>query len=1169
MSIRVALHHQTTYRFARPVRVFPHFVRLKPAAHSRTRIEAYSLTVTPPDHFLNWQQDPFGNHLARLVFPNPTDELSITVDLVADMTAINPFDFFVEDYATHYPFTYPEQLARDLTPYLRRVAADSDGSLADTPDDETTQPTGPSPVAPVADDVVDAWIAEHLAPKGLTDGSTGIVDFLVAVNQAVRDSVNYTTRLEVGIQTPQETLDKALGSCRDSAWLLVSVLRRFGIAARFVSGYLVQLKSDYVPLDGEPSGPEADFTDLHAWTEAFVPGAGWIGLDPTSGLLAGEGHIPLSATPEPQSAAPIQGATEVVDVEFAFANEVTRIHEDPRVTAPYTAEQAEAIDALGAAVDERLREGDVRLTMGGEPTFVTAGDTSKPEWESAADGEEKRALAARLTERLANRWAPGGIVHHGQGKWYPGEPLPRWQSEICWRTDGEPLWQDHTLLDHPFLPAREPADVEALARALAAELGIGEDHLVPAYEDAAQAAIDEARLPAGDRPALDEDPVAVVDADPDGAPAGWVLPLFVHPDGEGWATTHWRPRRKALYLVPGDSSLGYRLPLGSLAWGEAPDITHNHDGDETRELPTDPWTGPARVVPIDTAPRTALGIQQRDGHVFVFLPPLDRLDDGVRLLAAVERAAASTGIPVVLEGYRLPSEGRLQSLSVTPDPGVIEVNVQPTSTWAELKELTTTLFADARHSGLATEKFDLDGTHTGTGGGNHITLGGASVKDSPFLRRPDLLRSLVTYWQWHPGLSYLFTGKFIGSTSQAPRVDEGLAETLYDLELAFQELDAIARDPEIEHDVAKVVHDDWTLGETPDERVERQRRTQPWLVDRLLRHLLTDLTGNTHRAEFCIDKLYSPDSRTGRLGILEMRGFEMPPHAEMSLMQAALVRALVARFWESPVEGPLVRWGTRLHDRFLLPAFVAGDVREVVAELNDHMADWPGAPRFDERWLEPFLEFRFPRLGEVRIGDVELELRQAIEPWQVLGEEVSLGGTARFVDSSVERVQVSAVGLTEGRHVLTCNGVPVPMTPIATTGWGVGRDATSGARVGGVRFRAWNPPSAMHASIGIHSPLHFDLVDVRNGVSLGGFTYHVTHQGGRSYDTYPVNAVEAESRRSNRFEERRTSGKVELPTWPPLTGGFGGEPTEFPVTLDLRRHSRGRHPVVAPEEDAE
>ena len=1149
MSIRVALHHQTTYRFARPARAMPHVVRLRPAPHSRTRIEAYSLTVTPPDHFLNWQQDPFGNYLARLVFPEPVEELSFTVDLVADMTAINPFDFFVEEYAAHAPFTYPEQLRRDLAPYLRPVGAHEDGTFA-TVTQVTTTP-----------DVVDTWIADHVTTRGLLDGTTGIVDFLVAVNGALREAVDYTTRLEPGVQTPGQTLDRAIGSCRDSAWLLVSVLRRCGIAARFVSGYLVQLHSDVVPIDGGPPGPTADFTDLHAWAEAFIPGAGWVGLDPTSGLLAGEGHIPLSCTPEPESAAPITGATEVVEVSFGFVNEVRRVHEDPRVTKPYTDDQWAAIDALGAAVDERLAAGHVGLTMGGEPTFVSAGDTADPQWESEADGAEKRELASRLAARLADRWGRGGIVHHGQGKWYPGEELPRWHTQIAWRRDGVPLWRDPVLLGDPHAATTQDGVARAglpagdLARGIAARLGIGERFVVAAHEDTRE--------------------------EPPGDPAAWVIPVFVDPHTVGaadpgrtqWATTRWQTSRPALFLTAGTSAAGYRLPLTALATGEGPDVTPNHDGDTSRSLPRDtaPEVAPARELPIEEAPRTAVVVEDRGGHLFVFLPPLDRLDDAVRLLAAVEAAAAVSNTPVVLEGYRLPDDPRVASLSVTPDPGVIEVNVQPTATWGELRELTTTLFDDAARSGLATEKFDLDGTHTGTGGGNHITLGGPTPADSPFLRRPDLLRSLVTYWQWHPGLSYLFTGKFIGSTSQAPRVDEGLAETLYELDIAFGELEAIVADPDIEHDVAAAVAADWRVDETPEERIERQRRSQPWLVDRLLRHLLTDVTGNTHRAEFCIDKLYSPDTRTGRLGLVELRGFEMPPHPRMSLMQAALVRALVARFWESPAQGPLVRWGTRLHDRYLLPAFVAADVREVVAELNAHMASWAPLPdgtrpRFDERWLEPFLEFRFPRLGEVRIGDVELELRSAIEPWKVLGEEVTLGGTARYVDSSVDRVQVSAVGLTEGRHLLTCNGVPVPMTPIATTGWGVGRDATAGARVGGVRFRAWNPASALHPSIGIHTPLHFDLVDVRNSTSLGGFTYHVTHQGGRSYDRYPVNAVEAESRRTGRFEERRTSGRVDTSAWPVPGGVLGGDPSEFPVTLDLRRHSRGRHPFVGGDE---
>ncbi|WP_232547992.1 DUF2126 domain-containing protein [Propioniciclava soli] len=1155
MTIRVALHHSTQYTFDHEVNINPHTVRLRPAPHSRTPIEAYSLTVSPPTHFLNWQQDPFGNYIARLVFPEPADHLSITVDLVADMTVINPFDFFVEEYAENFPFTYPDALREDLAPYLRPVPAGGEASAEE--------------------DEVDAWIERRIAPLGVTAGDTRIVDFLVAVNTAIQQDIAYTVRLETGVQTPAETLAKALGSCRDSAWLLVSVLRRYGLAARFVSGYLVQLTADLTPVDG-PAGPSEDFTDLHAWAEVYVPGAGWIGLDATSGLFAGEGHIPLSATPHPSSSAPIEGSTGVVGVQFAFENTVTRIHEDVRVTKPYTDDQWEAARALGTAIDAALTDADVRLTMGGEPTFVSAGDTSTPQWETAADGPEKRELATRLADRLRERWARGGLTQHGQGKWYPGEPLPRWQMALAWRADGVPLWQDQALLADPWGPAVLPADtadadatVSAFTTALASRLGVGEEFVTPAFEDPIDAVLAEARQPYGDRPddpAPDDDALtteagraglaAELDAAA-GRPAGWVMPLFAHPEG-GWGTTRWRPRRRALFLMPGTSPLGLRLPLNALAWGDQPDVTHNADPDSPLPAGDPAAAAPAaRELPVSTAPRTAVAVEAREGHLFVFLPPLDALDDAVRLVAAVEGAAAEAGVPVVLEGYPLPGDDRLTTMSVTPDPGVIEVNVHPTRSWAELEELTTTLYDDARRSGLATEKFDLDGTHTGTGGGNHITLGGATRFDSPLLRRPDLLQSMLTFWQHHPALSYVFSGRFIGPTSQAPRVDEGRHEYLYELEIAFAELEAMQNDPAVNHDVESAIRADQVWDEDPEERIERQRTSQVWLTDRLLRHLLTDVTGNTHRAEFCIDKLYSGDRPGGKLGLLEMRGFEMPPHERMSLVQALLVRALVLRFWHEPYRKPLVRWGTRLHDRFLLPAFATADLCAVVDDLNAHLEPLIGET-FDVAWFAPFLEFRFPRVGETDADGVHLELRGALEPWHVLGEEVTLSGTSRYVDSSVERVQVAATGLVEGRHVLTVNGVPVPLANPGGT-WGVGVAASPAARVGGVRFRAWAPPSALHPSIGIHSPLRFDLVDTWNGQSLGGFTYHVVHPGGRSYDRYPVNAAEAESRRNSRFVPEQTTGAVDMDAWPSASSLLAGTTGEYPATLDLRRFDRGRH----------
>jgi uncharacterized protein (DUF2126 family)/transglutaminase-like putative cysteine protease len=1144
VTIKVAIEHSTVYEFDHPVTVHPHAVRLRPAPHCRTPIESYSLTVDPPNHFINWQQDPFGNYVGRLVFPEPVSRLSFVVDVVADMTVINPFDFFVEEYAETYGFAYPPDLLADLSPYLAPV------------DEEPS--SGPGPL-------VRDWVARNV-PADAT--GMRIVDFLVLLNQAVNRDIAYTVRMEAGVQTPDVTLSAALGSCRDSAWLLVSVLRQLGLAARFVSGYLVQLTADEAPLDG-PAGPAADFTDLHAWAEVFIPGAGWVGMDATSGLFAGEGHIPLSATPHPSSAAPIEGATDPVRVTARFANSVQRVFEDPRVTLPYSDTQWDAIDRLGELVDARLAAADVRLTMGGEPTFVSVDDSSA-EWESAADGAGKRRLAGVLARRLRDRWGTGTALFYGEGKQYPGEPLPRWKIDLAWRADDQPIWRDPALLDDPWGPpiltdaASAAETVRDFAWSVARRLGIPTDFARPVYEDPLHQLWVEARQPAGPRPAVDLDPADPeaalaaerarmaneFSADP-GVPAGYAVPLFVAPDGSSWGTTQWRTRRAHVFLVPGTSSIGHRLPLDSLAW-EPPEDEPEPDAFSAPVGALPPAgamdASPAVILPPEAAPRHALTIEVRDGHLYCFLPPLRDIELALELVAVIEDAAAEAGVPVVLEGYGLPSDQRVTSLSVTPDPGVIEVNVQPTSSWGEQRDLMTTLYEDARQSHLTTEKFDVDGSHTGTGGGNHFTIGGATPADSPLLRRPDVLRSLLTFWQHHPALSYVFSGRFVGPTSQAPRVDEGRPEKLYELELAFAELDRVSRpEPGLLAGLREALH----IAGPPE-----QFPTPPWITDRLLRHLLTDLTGNTHRAEFCIDKLYSPDSNRGRLGLLEMRGFEMPPHARMALTQALLVRALLARFWEEPYAGRLVRWGTQLHDRFLLPAYAAGDLADVVSSLNDHLATFTDQ-RFEPAWLDPFLEFRFPRLGETEVAGVHLELRTAIEPWHVLGEEMTGSGTARYVDSSVERVQLAATGLVEGRHILTCNGVPVPLRRMASTGWGALGTGSADAFVGGVRFRAWAPWSALHPTMGVHAPLTFDVVDAWNSRSVGGFRYSVAHPGGRAYDDRPVNAVAAESRRAARFSTTgHTPGRVDVdalrahPAWGPDDG-------EFPCTLDLRRFTPG------------
>jgi len=1107
VSIRLAIEHRTVYRYERRVRLGPQEVRLRPAPHCRTPILAYSLRVTPEDHFVNWQQDPFGNHVARFVFPEPTRELTVSVSLVADMTVINPFDFFVDDSAREWPFSYDPSLAHDLTPCL------------------TLDDGGP---------LLDGWV------ENVPRTPIGVINFLVDLNRRVRDDVSYSVRMDPGVQTPDETLAHALGSCRDSAWLLVQILRRLGIAARFASGYLVQLKQDVdeqarpsekalTSGDGDaaegkalspdggnpgPAGPKADVTDLHAWAEAYIPGAGWVGLDPTSGLLTGEGHIPLACTSLPAAAMPITGTMEPTGTTLEYSNVVRRVHEDARVTLPYTTEQWERIDALGRKVDARLEAGDVRLTMGGEPTFVSVKDVEAPEWSTEAVGGRKEALATTLAGRLAADFAPGAMLHHGQGKWYPGEPLPRWQIGVYWRTDGLPLWRDPELLADPTVTgSATDTDADLLTRTIAGSLGLPEEARYPAYEDPVAQLWSEARLPGGEPPSqagpdpvdpalADADARAAIIADLDagrGRPRGWAMPLHRAPGDPSWSTGRWLLRRGHLFLVPGDSPIGLRLPLDSLTWTPPPGEPELSLFRPVADLPES--RAPSLAQPVEPPPITALCVELRGGHVYVFLPPVTDFGHAAELIGVIEDAAAETGVPVVIEGYPPPSDTRGHHFVVAPDPGVIEVNIHPSASWPELSERTTTIVEEARRLGLATEKFRLDGTHTGTGGGSHLTLGGPTPADSPLLRRPELLRSLLTYWQHHPSLSYLFAGRFVGPTSQSPRVDEGRHESLYELEIAFAELERLSAD-----------------GPAP-----------PWQVDRLFRHLLTDLTGNTHRAEFCIDKLFSPGAEHGRLGVIELRGFEMPPHPQMSLVQALLVRALVARFWAEPYAGPLVRWGTELHDRFLLPWWVELDIRSVVEDLARH-----GFP-FDEAWMAPFIEFRFPLLGVVNVDGISLELRTAIEPWNVLGEEAA-ATTSRFVDSSLERLQVRVDGVAESRYAVTCNGFEVPVQPTETPG----------TYVGAVRYRAWQPPSTLHPTIGVHTPLVFDIVDRWSSRSIGGCTYHVMHPGGVAYERFPINANDAEARRASRFEPTgHTPGRIEV-----TDVRRGGE---YPRTLDLRR----------------
>jgi uncharacterized protein (DUF2126 family)/transglutaminase-like putative cysteine protease len=1117
MTIRVALHHQTLYRYGKPISLGPQLIRLRPAYHARTPIEAYSLTIHPEDHFRNWQQDPYGNPIARYVFNKKTTELIITVDLIANMTVINPFDFFVEDEVDRYPFEYGDELKVQLTPYL--LIEDESATLKE-------------------------WVASM--PKQ----ADRMVDLLVKINSQFQAAIKYLVRMEPGVQTPTETLKLRSGSCRDSAWLMVQTFRRMGIAARFVSGYLIQLAADQPAIDG-PSGPVNDFCDLHAWTEVYLPGAGWIGLDPTSGLFAGEGHIPLACTPSYTGAAPITGSHQICDdVEFEHVMTVSRYHELPRVTKPYTDAVWQSILQTGNQIDEKLIAGDVRLTMGGEPTFVSIDNMDDPQWTTEAVGAEKRVMSNLLIHRLRNRFAPGSLLHYGQGKWYPGESLPRWALACIARRDGEPIWHDDQwIADEGCDYGHTIEDAKRFVQDLSRKLNISAKMTFPVHEDTFHYLWRENRLP------LDVDPLDPKLEDPNEremvirtfqngltTPVGFALPLrrAWWQAKPGWVSGRWPIRGEKVFLLPGNSPIGLRLPLEILPTSSVPySFQYTTPLDPSAPLPPLPVqaglprgnsqealrTSSAEsnekekrkdinpqvldeedddnLPTNDDIVRTALCVECRHGRLYVFMPPTQRTEDYLDLIEAVEETCVATQLPVLIEGYPPPPDYRLQDFKVTPDPGVIEVNTRPTASWKELVEMTQSLYDEARQCRLGTDKFDLDGRHTGTGGGNHIVMGAASVMDSPFLRRPDLLGSMIAFWNNHPAMSYLFSGKFIGPTSQAPRFDESRRDAVYELEIAMSQLK------------------------------NSSSNVAPWMVDRLFRDLMTDLTGNTHRAEICIDKLYSPDSGTGRLGLVELRGFEMPPHFQMSLAQALLIRAIIAGFWERPYANRLVHWGSTLHDKFLLPHFVRQDLQDLTDELKSY------GVTMDPQWFVPHLDFRFPVIGWAEYQGVRIELRDAIEPWYVLGEEPGGGGTARYVDSSLERIQIQVDGYNPERFSIVCNGIQVPMH---STG-------VSQQYVAGIKFRAWQPPRCLHPTIGVDAPLRFEIIDRNTSRSVGGCTYHVVDPSGRGTDRFPINANEAESRRAVRFERvGMTGGIVE-----PRSLDIDRRDRPMPITLDLRR----------------
>ena len=1078
-GVRLHLQHRSRYQYATPAQLGPHTLRLHPAPHTRARVETYRLIVEPSAR-MRWYSDPFGNRVARVDFaPEETlTSFEVVVELAVQIEPVNPFDFLLEPMAETAPFAYPAALARELQPFLAL--------------DDPAYAVGP---------LFEAF--EAALPRA---GET--VPLLDRLNQEVHDRVRYVIREETGTFTPEQSLMKGQASCRDSSLLLSAVLRRRGFATRFVSGYLVQLVDEGM-LPDQPRGMSRDVVDLHAWCEVYLPGAGWVGLDATSGLFCGEGHIPLCCAAAPELAAPIEGTSDTPASDVGFSMAVQRLGHEARPTMPYSDDTWAALQHAGEVTDAHLLEAGVRLTMGGEPTFNAREAGALPEWNGDALGASKWERGLELAGELRRRLAAGAVTLLRQGKHYPGESLPRWALEIIARSDGVPIWSDHPS------PSRKPTpdDVERFARALAKRLDVTQG-LQPAHEDPWILLKEDAALPVGidaKHATLDDSAerqrLARTLARGVGAAVGWVLPLV--DGGTRWQTESWTFRRGALFLLPGDSPVGLRLPLGALPKPKPrvpaepalvpPDPRREAELAQRKQLHRAAPVAAAGALTTDV--RTALCVEARNGVLWAFVPPQEDFDAFCRLVRAIDETRIETGLEASLEGYAPPrSDGQLR-IAVTPDPGVLEVNLPPCSSMREYEALVMLVFDAALRSGLHAEKYLTDGRMAGSGGGHHLTFGGAEVLASPFLRRPDLLASLVTFTQHHPSLSYLFSGLFVGPTSQAPRVDEARHESLYELEIA------LARAHE--------------RGDAPP---------PPWLGDILFRNLLVDITGNTHRAEISIDKLFDPGTSFGRQGLVELRAIEMPPHPRMLVAQMLLWRTLLAAFATAPYRAPLQRFGMGLHDRFLLPYFLWRDLEDVLEYVDGHALGLPAAG------YRPCLELRCPLVGRMQAGDVALEVRNALEPWNVLGEEHSGTGTSRYVDSSMERIEIRAQGLQPDRHLVLANGRRLPMH---ATG-------EAGLHVAGVRFKAWSPPHSLHPHIEPQHPIRIDVVDLWARRSLGGCAYHVWHPEGRAYDAPPLTRFEAGARRAQRFT---LDGPSPWPVTPIPT-----EPSvDAPLCLDLRR----------------
>jgi len=1023
---RVAITHRIEQRFERQLRLSTHWLRLRPAPQTRARVSAYSLVVHAQPHFLNWVRDPFENHLARLDLPEPIAALGIEVELIAELEPINPFDFLSEPYAGQHPFEYPAQLQKELAPYLQVAAP------------------GPK---------LRAWLA------ALDRSASSTTERLDHVNGKIHEThalMPANVAHVAGPVDPELLLARGLGSCWDLAWLLTLSLRHLGLAARFACGYRVVLADAVTGLDS---------LSVHAWAEAYIPGAGWIGLDPAAGLFTAETYFPLACAPDPMRALPMVGSREVGAGTHVETLQVRRLL-PARDAWPYSDTQWLDIQALGRHVEIDLARQRLKPTLGVSLSFVASAAAGAPEWNTAALGPDKRRAAEALLERLQQRAGAGAVPHLGQGEWYAGDALPRWRLGCYFRADGQPVWRNPEWQGWGRTREFSLDDACTFASALARALGVDARHVVAAHEDVLHELW---RAPTGPRdlPAATElrDPLrrrALADRLSRGwrEATGYVLPIRWDHGNERWSSGAWVFRRGRLYLMPGHSPLGYRLPLDSLIadaenafeaqlercqFEELAPLAEFH-GEVSARLGAKPGGGGEPAIESSAgdrpAPRTALCVETRAGQLFVFLPPVAYLEHYLQLVAAVEAVAEATKLPAIVEGYEPPEDHRLRRLVLEPDAGVLRVMLPQVQSWQAQLSLLRAAYEAARELGLSAERVMTDGRRLPSGGGGRLTLGGASPADSPFLTRPEILRALIAYWQRHPCLSYFFAGRIIGAGGAAPRPDEGRDEALYELSIALERL---------------------PLGEN----------TVLWRADRLLRHLLADPAGDLKRAEIRVDQLYAPERASLRLGRILIGSFETAPEERIAALQSLLVLGLLGRFARSGDSGELIRWGAELHDRFMLPHILWTDLRAVIADLSS--AGYP----FQLEWFEPLMALRFAVLGAVQLGEITLELQTAHEPWPLLAEEVTGGGIARFIDTANERLQVKVWGMSPARYVLMCNDHRVPLQ-----GTGV-----HGEYVAGVRYKVWNPVATLHPTLPAVDALVFDVVDTWTGRVIGGCSY--------------------------------------------------------------------------------